>query len=115
MKNSTDWHDALSSLMAGMPQEETAEKEGISDHSVDSASKYPRQKLQISIEKKGRGGKTATIISGFDIEDSMLKEITSILKQRIGVGGSTRGGEILIQGEKVDKVKEVLRNLGLIK
>ena len=71
-----------------------------------------KDKLVITIERKGRGGKTATIVSGFSIDDAEIAAVARGLKTRLGVGGSCRGGEILIQGEHRDEVASLLRAKG---
>ena len=53
-------------------------------------------------------GKTATIICGFTIGDDEVERVASRLKRSLGCGGSARGGEILIQG---DRRSDVLREL----
>lgn len=67
-----------------------------------------KAKLDIWLEKKGRAGKTATLISGWEISDDQLLAIAAELKKKLGTGGSARGGDILIQG---DRRKEVLAHL----
>lgn len=69
-------------------------------------AKHPA--LHIVMERKGRGGKTATIIEGFECTQEQLKEIAAGLKAKLGTGGSARGGEILIQGDCRDRVKAAL-------
>ena len=100
-----DWKDALSGLLPDdyVPEESPA-----------VAPEKPRQtgKLTVSIEKKGRKGKTATIVSGFTLPDEEVERIAAQLKKRLGVGGSARGGEILIQGDLADKVRNELKILG---
>jgi len=71
-----------------------------------------QQKLHVQMERKGHGGKTATMVLGFVGSDDALQDLAKTLKTRCGVGGSARGGEILIQGDKVAKVKEILVSLG---
>lgn len=68
--------------------------------------------LDIIFEKKGRGGKTATIISGFEISDEEIKALASKMKAKLGTGGSARGGEILIQGDRRKDVLEYLKTSG---
>ena len=69
----------------------------------------------MDVDRKGRGGKTATIISGFTLDDEEIAEIAARLKKSLGVGGSARGGEILIQGDRKNDVLNLLRQQGLIK
>ena len=77
---------------------------------TDSPKRHPR--LDIYLEKKGRGGKTATLISGWGYDDGRLLEIAATLKQKLGVGGSARGGDILIQGDNRQKVLDHLTAMG---
>lgn len=67
------------------------------------------------MERKGRGGKTATIIEGFPGSDSELKALATRLKQQLGVGGSARGGEILIQGDCRQRLRELLSHDFIVK
>ena len=71
-----------------------------------------RDTLHVSIDRKGRKGKTATIIEGFTCSDSELLDVAARLKSRLGTGGSARGGEILIQGDVADKVRALLEDMG---
>ena len=65
------------------------------------------------VERKGRGGKTATIVAGFTVSDEAVAEIANQLKRRLGTGGSARGGEILIQGDRADAVVKALTDMGM--
>lgn len=70
-------------------------------------------RIEVSMERKGRGGKTATIIAGFTIPDDEVAKIAATLKSRLGTGGSARGGEILIQGDRRDDAVRMLKEMGL--
>lgn len=71
-----------------------------------------QQKLRVSIEKKGRGGKTVTLVNGFVGTDDDLKELAKWLKTRCGVGGSIKDGSILVQGEFKQRVIDLLKAEG---
>ena len=71
-----------------------------------------QQKLRVSIEKKGRGGKTVTVITGFIGSEDDLKELGRILKTKCGVGGAVKDGEILIQGEFKQRIIDLLKAEG---
>lgn len=71
-----------------------------------------QQKLRVFIEKKGRGGKTVTVVKGFVGTDADRKNLEKMLKVKCGVGGSSKDGEILLQGEMREKVVTVLKDCG---
>ena len=109
-----DWKDALASL-SGLPEGEDSDKDLTADNTVlRTQSEVHNQKshLHVLIEKKGRGGKTATIIEGFEITDDEIDGIAQSLKKKLGTGGSSRGGEILIQGDRKADVVRLLKEMG---
>lgn len=103
MKN-IDWKNALGALL---PDDYTPEPEP--ETTAEAAA--PRPRLAVTLDKK-RAGKTATIISGFDPFDPRAAEIAAMLKRRLATGGSSRGGEILVQGDRVEQVRAILRDAG---
>lgn len=106
-----DWKDALASL-TGLP-EGNNQSQTDNQRFEEPATKHQQQTtLHIFVEKKGRGGKTATIIDGFQCPDDEIDEIARDLRKRLGTGGSTRGGEILIQGDRRNDVAAILREKG---
>ena len=58
-----------------------------------------QQKLRVTIEKKGRGGKVATIVKGFVGTDADRGKLEKMLKTKCGVGGSSKDGLIILQGD----------------
>lgn len=71
-----------------------------------------QQKLRIWLETKNRGGKAATLLSGFIGSEEDLKELGKKLKNFCGVGGAVKDGEILIQGDQRNKVLQWLLKEG---
>ena len=59
-----------------------------------------------------RNGKPAVLITGFEGTDEQLKELCKLIKTQLGVGGSARGGEILIQGDVREKLRALLKQQG---
>ncbi|MDE5881649.1 MAG: translation initiation factor [Muribaculaceae bacterium] len=105
-----DWKDALSALKdsGNIPVDNTPDSTPTTtDKDAPQASP-----LRVVIDRKGRKGKTATIIEGFSGSDEQLEQLAKTLKQRLGTGGSARGGEILIQGDRKNDVITLLKSLG---
>ncbi|WP_295729415.1 translation initiation factor [uncultured Muribaculum sp.] len=114
-----DFRDALRALLpdggdSSLPEENVATMATDDAVPSDSDRCKSRPRLDIFFEKKGRGGKKATIVAGFpdDMSDEEISALASRLKQRLGAGGSSRGGEILIQGDRRSDLRGVLESLG---
>ena len=71
------------------------------------------QKIKIHKEKKGKKGKTVTVISGFGSENtSQIGNLLKKLKVYCGTGGSLNDKGIQLQGDMQEKVKFFLRKEG---
>jgi translation initiation factor 1 len=68
--------------------------------------------LRVWLEKNHRGGKTATVVKGFEGDDDELLELSKFLKNKCGTGGSAKEGEIIIQGDHREKVVQLLMEKG---
>lgn len=109
--NGGDWRDALGALLGDSDREGLA-RQAVSTPGKEAAVPVQKGCLDVVVERKGRGGKTATIVCGFTIGDEDVAAVASKLKQRLGAGGSARGGEILIQGDRAADVLKALAALG---
>lgn len=70
------------------------------------------QNLKVQASRKGRKGKTVTIISGFQAQPESLAELCKKLKAQCGAGGTVKDQEIEIQGDHRPQVMQVLSQLG---
>lgn len=133
-KQNTDWQSALAQAFGHTPpaEERPAEQQQPSrkhrsgvvfstnpdfDYESDEAEECTtlaakQQRLRVSMERAGRGGKTVTLVRGFVGTAADLEALTRLLKQRQGVGGSTKDGEIIIQGDHRQRIVEILKAEG---
>ena len=107
MKNN-DWKARLNVVYSTNPDYQYENEE------MEEAETLPKnqQKLQVSMEKKGRGGKTVTLIKGFVGTEDDLKELGKLLKTKCGVGGSVKDEEIIIQGDFKQRIIDLLKAEG---
>lgn len=82
------------------------------EDSLEDELKPSEQYLEAHIEKKGRGGKVAVLVKGYEGSETQLKELAKELKSHCATGGSAKNGEILIQGDVRDKVMSFLKDKG---
>lgn len=103
-----DWKDRLNIVYSTNPDFNYTTEEN------EEAETLPKsqQRLRVSVEKKGRGGKTVTLIRGFVGTEEDLKELGRLLKAKCGVGGSVKDGEMLVQGEFKQRITELLKAEG---
>lgn len=104
-----DWKDALSALRGNF--NEPAPEDSNIENNIQPLTPLQKTPLTVVTDRKGRNGKTATIIEGFTVPQAEVEDLARKLKQKLGVGGSVREGEILIQGDHKDAVKKFLASL----
>ncbi len=71
-----------------------------------------QQDLRIQVSRKGKGGKTVTIISGFASKPETLADLVKKLKAQCGTGGTVKENTLEIQGDHAQKLLQLLVGLG---
>lgn len=71
-----------------------------------------QQDLRVQLDRKNRGGKTVTLVTGFIGTAADLEKLTKTLKTKCGVGGSAKDDEIILQGDFKEKVFLFLQKEG---
>ncbi len=100
-----DWKEQLAAMASPQDTAETPLKPV-----ADKPAKTAAQTLYIRYEK--RNGKPATIISEIDLPQNDIKDLAKRIKQSLGIGGSSKDDEILLQGDVRAKVSAFLRAEG---
>ena len=110
MKQS-NWKDCLNVVYSTNPdfRYETAGTE-----EPDTLPKE-KQALRVQLDKRDRGGKQVTLITGFTGKSDDLEALAKFLKTKCGVGGSAKDNEIIIQGDFRNKVVEILHRAGYLR
>ena len=69
-------------------------------------------KIVLSMSRKGRGGRTVTIVSGVRGGAEVLEELCRELKKALGCGASVDGDTIVVSGDIIDRTKSWLEGKG---
>lgn len=107
MKNN-DWKSRLGVLYSTNPDFQYETNEEIEEETLPKE----KQALRVALDKRNRGGKVVTLITGFRGTTADLEALGKLLKVKCGVGGSAKDGEIIVQGDFRQKVEEILRKEG---
>ncbi len=106
--NNNDWKSRL-----GMVYSTNPDFEYKTDSGKEAETLPPeKQNLRVSLDRRNRGGKQVTLVTGFTGSDDDLAALGKTLKTRLGVGGAAKDGEIIIQGDFRERTVELLRSLG---
>ena len=105
---SNDWKERLNVVYSTNPDYRYETDDDEHAETIEPA----KQNLRVQLDKKNRGGKVVTLVTGFIGTEDELKELGKLLKTKCGVGGSSKDGVIIIQGEKRDMVMNLLQEKG---
>lgn len=70
------------------------------------------QPVIVGLERKGRGGKTVSLLKGVMSPPAGKEALLKLLKTRLGTGGTIKDEEIEIQGDHRDQIVGILQELG---
>lgn len=70
------------------------------------------QKIRLQLDKKQRAGKTVTLITGFENTAGEIEKTGKELRRFCGTGGSSKDGEVIIQGDFRQKALQWLLKNG---
>jgi translation initiation factor 1 len=76
------------------------------------ATRQKNQPVIVGIERKGRGGKTVSVVAGVMSHDAGKQALLKLLKTKLGTGGTLKDDTIEIQGDHRDQIVEILTGLG---
>ena len=79
---------------------------------VDAMDFGGATKIVLRRERKGRGGKTATLVEGVKLPPSGLERIARELRRALGCGASVEGGVIVVQGDMAERIAPWLQARG---
>ena len=103
-----DWKKRLGVVFSTSPDFAYEQEEETEEATLEPS----RQNLIVAIDRKARGGKQVTLVTGFIGTSDDLAELGRTLKVKCGVGGSAKDGEITIQGDFRDRVVTLLKDMG---
>lgn len=106
--STNDWKSRLGTVYSTNPDFEYASETAGEQETLTPG----KQRLRVALDRRNRGGKQVTIVADFVGTDDDLKELCKLLKQKCGVGGSAKEGEIIIQGDFRDKIVQILTEAG---
>ncbi len=110
--SNNDWKDRLGVVFSTASNFEYTTREPEPEEPTLPAE---QQKLRVRLERKGRGGKTVSIVEGFVGTSGDLDALAKKLKSKLGTGGSAKDGIIIIQGDVRDRLYELLLKEGYSK
>ena len=106
----------LGGLMAGLgfeasqsDAEPAAPKQTLAADVVDLAT---QGRLVLQVQRKGRGGKTVTLLGGISASPAALKQLARTLGRALGTGARIEGSEIVLQGDTRERTYDWLTKQG---
>ncbi|HNF48778.1 MAG TPA: translation initiation factor [Chitinophagales bacterium] len=106
--STNDWKKRLGTVYSTNPDFNYETENDNEQDTLENA----KQLLIVFTDNKKRKGKIVTLVTGFVGKLEDLEMLAKMLKTKCGVGGSVKDGEIIIQGDFKQKIKELLEKEG---
>jgi translation initiation factor 1 len=108
MMKKNDWKDRLNVVYSTNPDFRYETEEEEQQETLPPA----KQRLRVTLDRKNRGGKVVTLVTGYVGDEESLKELGRLLKSKCGVGGAVKDGEAIVQGDFRERVIDILKQEG---
>jgi translation initiation factor 1 len=106
--STNDWKSRLGMVYSTDPNYAYKEDAPETPETLSAA----QQQLKVWLDRKHRGGKTVTLVTGFVGSEADLQALGKELKSKCGTGGAAKDGEILVQGDFRERVLDLLLQAG---
>ncbi len=106
----TPFNDAFATLRGRLPEGYTPPRE----EPAATATKAPARAV-VRLERKGRGGKEATVVEKLQLDPPQLARWADELKRALGCGGGVEGEAVVVQGDQRERVVRWLESRGVRK
>lgn len=88
------------------------QKEKVPEEHPQRSSRPPRKTVTVRLDRKGRAGKSVTVIEGLPLSRNDREALLKQLKLRLGTGGTSTDTSIEIQGDHIDALTALLQSMG---
>lgn len=97
---------------ADLPAPEPMPSPVLDDTRQEPSVDLSRARLYFNIEKKGRAGKTVTLVGGFQCTSEQMESIAATVKKALSVGVTVEDGGLVIQGDQRARLPQTLSVFG---
>jgi len=103
--------NAKSKLVYSTDKPVSRKEKPVQNHQTDVPPMH-FQKVTLRLDRKGRSGKTVTVVEGLQMPQKKMEELLRQLKARLGTGGTTKDQSLEIQGDHRDMLMSSLKAMG---
>ena len=82
------------------------------ENALQASVRPMQQKVTVRLERKGRGGKSVTVIDGLQMRQKEREALLKQLKTKLGTGGTVKDTSLEIQGDHRDALMAELGKMG---